>query len=466
MANCHHRRVPLLTLALTFCLPFLIAIAARLAGSHMRAFLSSSFLQASLHHHHHLQKQQQSNDELYFLSPGAASLRGRRPYQEDRLLCAPRIRVRYPVLGHLGIDAGLYGIFDGHLGDAASDFAAKSITDRFLHRTASGFMAGASSMNRSSPVEDMPWLEASLLAAISDIDKAFGKLAVTHSIKSGSTACVALQVRDQILVANVGDSKGFFCSSCNGMEHRRDEHQHAGALRSYRKPRRRVSRISEEASLSSHSGGLCAQKLSSDHRPDRPDEKLRIEASGGFVTNGSLPRVNGQLAVSRSIGDIDLQKYGVISEPELSGWQQVSENDKFLILASDGIFEKLSPQEVCNVIHALGSGQDLTSIMDRLEVDNNAVIALPGVSSSEASSNEGTHILGPNSHSLTSSSAHIATIDACQAETHSVNPTMPFFQGASGIAQIMAQILLEIAYRAGSMDNLSAIVVPLKAATD
>ncbi len=55
--------------------------------------------------------------------------------------------------------------------------------------------------------------------------------------------------------------------------------------------------------------GSLALELTDDHQPDREDERLRVEANGGFVENqGGVPRVNGQLAVSRSIGDVALKK--------------------------------------------------------------------------------------------------------------------------------------------------------------
>ena len=47
--------------------------------------------------------------------------------------------------------------------------------------------------------------------------------------------------------------------------------------------------------------GLNTYDLSDDHKPDREDEKIRIEASGGFVQDG---RVNGELSLSRAIGDV------------------------------------------------------------------------------------------------------------------------------------------------------------------
>lgn len=44
----------------------------------------------------------------------------------------------------------------------------------------------------------------------------------------------------------------------------------------------------------------------------------RVKKSGGFITWNSLgqPNVNGRLAMTRSIGDFDLKKMGVIAEPE------------------------------------------------------------------------------------------------------------------------------------------------------
>lgn len=54
---------------------------------------------------------------------------------------------------------------------------------------------------------------------------------------------------------------------------------------------------------------LYVQELTSDHKPDRYDERSRVQASGGFVlTFYGVPRVNGQLAVSRAIGDVAFKR--------------------------------------------------------------------------------------------------------------------------------------------------------------
>jgi len=45
--------------------------------------------------------------------------------------------------------------------------------------------------------------------------------------------------------------------------------------------------------------------MSIDHKPDNPEEKARIEKAGGFVSDG---RVNGNLNLSRALGDLEYKK--------------------------------------------------------------------------------------------------------------------------------------------------------------
>lgn len=54
---------------------------------------------------------------------------------------------------------------------------------------------------------------------------------------------------------------------------------------------------------------LIAKELTKDHHPSREDEKSRVEAAGGYVTEwAGVSRVNGQLAVSRAIGDLTFKR--------------------------------------------------------------------------------------------------------------------------------------------------------------
>ncbi|XP_060186913.1 protein phosphatase 2C 77-like isoform X1 [Lycium barbarum] len=96
---------------------------------------------------------------------------------------------------------------------------------------------------------------------------------------------------------------------------------------------------------------LCRAKLpmplSVDHKPNREDECTRIEELGGKVINWDGHRVSGVLAVSRSIGDRYLRPY-VIPDPEMMFVPRVKEDD-CLILASDGLWDVLTNEEACDV---------------------------------------------------------------------------------------------------------------------
>jgi protein phosphatase 1L len=79
------------------------------------------------------------------------------------------------------------------------------------------------------------------------------------------------------------------------------------------------------------------RKITVDHTPNRVDERERIINNNGFITNkGGVCRVDGEIAVSRAIGDKNLKQY-LISEPEVFSCQ-ITDEDDLLILSTDGIF--------------------------------------------------------------------------------------------------------------------------------
>ncbi|XVE88672.1 hypothetical protein DITRI_Ditri19aG0088000 [Diplodiscus trichospermus] len=93
--------------------------------------------------------------------------------------------------------------------------------------------------------------------------------------------------------------------------------------------------------------GKEAMALSVDHKPNRDDEYARIEASGGKVIQWNGHRVFGVLAMSRSIGDRYLKPW-IIPEPEVMFIPRARE-DECLILASDGLWDVMSNEEACEV---------------------------------------------------------------------------------------------------------------------
>lgn len=107
--------------------------------------------------------------------------------------------------------------------------------------------------------------------------------------------------------------------------------------------------------------------LTTDHKPSRPDEKQRIQKMGGFVgTFAGIPRVysasgaglsvqqssrsSTYLAVSRAFGDrpLKLPSALVSCEPEIKRFA-VEQDDLFIVIACDGIWDVLSNQDAVNI---------------------------------------------------------------------------------------------------------------------
>ena len=74
------------------------------------------------------------------------------------------------------------------------------------------------------------------------------------------------------------------------------------------------------------------------------------------VWSGSRARLEGELAVSRALGDAPYRDSGLIAEPELAPWRVLEAADALLLLASDGLFETLPADEACRVALAVATG--------------------------------------------------------------------------------------------------------------
>ena len=87
-------------------------------------------------------------------------------------------------------------------------------------------------------------------------------------------------------------------------------------------------------------------RLSYDDRVDDPNEHNRIISQGGVIKDG---RVNGALMLSRCFGDWDIKKYGVIVDPHVVNLE-LNDDDLYLILATDGVWDYLSDEQCKDVI--------------------------------------------------------------------------------------------------------------------
>lgn len=109
---------------------------------------------------------------------------------------------------------------------------------------------------------------------------------------------------------------------------------------------------------------LYSIQLTKDQKPEHPEECARISECGGRVQqlldkNGmkigpyrvfDLKGNQPGLAMSRSLGDLQGKKVGVISTPALTKYKFHKESDSFLVIASDGIWDVMDNQEVVNFV--------------------------------------------------------------------------------------------------------------------
>nr|QBK88934.1 MAG: protein phosphatase 2C [Mimivirus LCMiAC02] len=116
--------------------------------------------------------------------------------------------------------------------------------------------------------------------------------------------------------------------------------------------------LNGKKSLSIFNNGDCrciicrrniAIPLTKDHKPHWPEELYRIDKIGGekIDWSGHDPRING-LSVSRSFGDLDSVPE-VTHRPQLFGYT-LGKDDKFIIMACDGLWDVLDNSEACNFV--------------------------------------------------------------------------------------------------------------------
>ena len=200
----------------------------------------------------------------------------------------------------------------------------------------------------------------------------------------GCTATVALVLGDErLLIAHVGDSRAVLVEPAAAAAAVDDKKKRDAGDRSPRGRGGGGKRNEQDANSSSSSPSppaqtpvpqFTARALSTDHKPNRPDERARIEAAGGTVLWAGTWRVGGVLAVSRAFGDSALKlTSGVVADPDVreekltpppppppSPSRSRGASAPFaplLILATDGVWDALTADEAAAV--ALAHACDL-----------------------------------------------------------------------------------------------------------
>lgn len=212
-------------------------------------------------------------------------------------------------------DTNIFGVFDGHGGKEVARFVERHFIEELLSCTA--FKNGDYGQALTDTFLRMDELLQTTegkkeLAAIKSGDDDSRADYQTESF-AGCTANVALMVKNELYVANSGDSRCIIYS------------------------------------------GEQAIALSEDHKPELEHERARIQKAGGFITDG---RINGNLNLSRAIGDLEYKKNTDLKPgeqlisvvPDIKR-RTLTNDDELLVLGCDGIWECLTNQQIAEFLH-------------------------------------------------------------------------------------------------------------------
>ncbi|XP_019194666.1 PREDICTED: probable protein phosphatase 2C 52 [Ipomoea nil] len=168
---------------------------------------------------------------------------------------------------------------------------------------------------------DSLWREA-FLKSYKAMDKELRSHPNLDCFCSGSTAVTIVKQGSNLFMGNIGDSRAILASKASN-------------------------------------DSMVAIQLTVDLKPDLPKEAERIKRCKGRVfalqDEPEVQRVwlpfddAPGLAMARAFGDFCLKEYGVISIPEFSH-RVLTDRDKFIVLASDGVWDVLSNEEVVEIV--------------------------------------------------------------------------------------------------------------------
>jgi protein phosphatase len=191
-------------------------------------------------------------------------------------------------------NVALFSVFDGHSGDKAAKLCKALLPVQF------------NTLRNEKKTESIQHLLAETYTTL-DVkmrDKAE---------ESGCTAVTVAVTPKEIICASVGDSRAVICRAGKAIP------------------------------------------LSFDHKPENEQEKARIQAAGGFVENN---RTNGELAMSRALADyryknnakLPQDKQLVIPNPDVISEKRDLDNDEFLVVACDGVWDCFENQALVDTV--------------------------------------------------------------------------------------------------------------------
>lgn len=247
------------------------------------------------------------------MSIHSVSKKGKRPQNEDKHQVINNLNGEYnKEHGKELAKINFCGLYDGHGGKAISSYLHGTLSKYFMDKRVKYPISSKYINNVYKHLQDMLREKKEM------------------STNCGSTCLVSLQYehlsKQYITVLNTGDSRCVICNDKNI--------------------------------------GIVITK---DHKPNWPEEALRIKKAGGKIYfDGHDWRIK-DLSVSRAFGDIESEPF-LTNMPEIFTFR-LNKTDKFMILACDGLWDVMSNQDVVNfVLDKMGDESNLskTNIADLL----------------------------------------------------------------------------------------------------
>ena len=224
------------------------------------------------------------------------------------------------------LNFNIFGVLDGHgvNGHFASQFVTKYIINRIKHHSLLRNLDTAKAVYDKIKSNEYQIITNIFIDADFQIKKQKFNVEM-----SGTTAVIVIQLDEHIICANTGDSR---------------------AILVYGDPNK------------NNLMNTKIFRLSYDAKPDNPAEKKRIYENGGVVLKvldendeaigpfrvWMKGKTYPGLAISRTIGDIDAKKIGVIPNPQFIEYT-INPKTRYVIVCSDGIWEFMSNEEVMRI---------------------------------------------------------------------------------------------------------------------
>ena len=224
------------------------------------------------------------------------------------------------------LNFNIFGVLDGHgvNGHFASQFVTKYIINRIKHHSLLRNLDTAKAVYDKIKSNEYQIITNIFIDADFQIKKQKFNVEM-----SGTTAVIVIQLDEHIICANTGDSRAILVY---------------GEANKNKLVNTKIFRLSYDA------------------KPDNPAEKKRIYENGGVVLKvldendeaigpfrvWMKGKTYPGLAISRTIGDIDAKKIGVIPNPQFIEYT-INPKTRYVIVCSDGIWEFMSNEEVMRI---------------------------------------------------------------------------------------------------------------------